>query len=85
MSALHQISPVGAPDALLVHLRRARDHVDRHYPEPLDLDLLADLAGLSRFHFLRQFQATYGVTPAAYLSRGRIERARTCSGPPTSP
>lgn len=76
MSALHQISSPGAPDALLVHLRRARDHVDRHYAEPLDLDLLADLAGLSRFHFLRQFKATYGVTPAAYLSRRRIERAQ---------
>ena len=27
-----------APDDVLVHLRRARDHADRHYTEPLDLE-----------------------------------------------
>ena len=27
--------------ALLAHLRRARDHIDRNYREPLDLDRLA--------------------------------------------
>ena len=30
-----------APGDVLVHLRRARDHADRHYAEPLDLDALA--------------------------------------------
>jgi len=33
--------PRRAPDDLLAHLRRARDHADRHYAEPLDLDTLA--------------------------------------------
>ena len=49
---------------LLVHLRRARDHADRHYREPLDLDALAAVAGLSQFHFQRAFKATYDVSPA---------------------
>jgi AraC-like DNA-binding protein len=65
-----------APGDVLVHLRRARDHADRHYPEPIDLAALAAVAGLSKFHFLRLFRATYGVTPAAYLSRRRVERAQ---------
>jgi len=65
-----------APDDVLVHLRRARDHADRHYAEPLDLDALAAAAGLSKYHFLRLFRATYGVTPAGYVSRRRIERAQ---------
>jgi transcriptional regulator GlxA family with amidase domain len=63
------------PD-LLVHLRRARDHADRHYTEPLDLDALAGIAGLSKFHFQRLFKQTYGTTPAEHLSRRRIERAQ---------
>ena len=65
-----------APGDVLVHLRRARDHADRHYAEPLDLDALATIAGLSKFHFQRLFKATYGRTPAAYLSERRIERAQ---------
>jgi AraC-like DNA-binding protein len=61
---------------LLVHLRRARDHIDRHYQESLDLDQLAALAGISKFHFQRTFKATYGISPAEYLSRRRLERAQ---------
>ncbi|MCU1392897.1 MAG: HTH-type transcriptional regulator ArgR [Ilumatobacteraceae bacterium] len=64
------------PEALLPHLRRARDLVDRHYAEPLDLDAMAGAAGVSRFHFLRCFAATYGKTPAVYLAERRIERAQ---------
>ena len=47
----------GAPGDVLVHLRRARDHADRHFTE-------------------RLFTATYGVSPAAHLSRRRVERAQ---------
>jgi AraC-like DNA-binding protein len=65
-----------APDDLLVHLRRARDHADRHYTEPLDLAQLAAIAGISKYHFQRLFRATYGLSPAAYLSERRIERAQ---------
>jgi AraC-like DNA-binding protein len=64
------------PDHLLVHLRRARDLADRHYAEPLDLDGLAATAAVSKYHFLRCFAATYGKTPAVYLTERRIERAQ---------
>ncbi|MGH3385835.1 MAG: helix-turn-helix transcriptional regulator [Nocardioidaceae bacterium] len=62
-------------EALLAALRRARDLVDRHYAEPLDLDDLARAAGYSRFHFARAFRTVYGETPGRYLTRRRIERA----------
>ena len=64
------------PADVLVHLRRARDHLDRHFAEPIDLEVLGRLAGISRWHFHRLFTQEYGVTPAAYLSRRRIERAQ---------
>jgi AraC-like DNA-binding protein len=62
---------------LLPALRRAHDLIDREYAEPLDLDVLAREAGYSRFHFARAFRATYGETPRTYLTRRRIERAKT--------
>jgi AraC-like DNA-binding protein len=67
---------VPVPEELLVHLRRARDLADRRYAEPLDLDRLAAAAGVSKWHFLRCFSEAYGVTPAAYLTERRIERAQ---------
>jgi AraC-like DNA-binding protein len=61
---------------LLVHLRRARDHIDRRYAEPLDLESVAAVAGVSKYHFARCFEAAYGETPIRYLTRRRIERAQ---------
>jgi AraC-like DNA-binding protein len=69
-------APRRAPGDVLVHLRRARDHADRHYTEPLPLETLAAVAGMSKFHFQRLFTATYGVSPAEYVSRRRVERAQ---------
>ncbi|MDP3893793.1 helix-turn-helix domain-containing protein [Nocardioides sp.] len=69
-------APRRVPGDVLVHLRRARDHADRHYSEPLRLETLAAVAGMSRFHFQRLFTATYGLSPAAYLSERRVERAQ---------
>ncbi|GGL76865.1 hypothetical protein GCM10011575_38750 [Microlunatus endophyticus] len=53
-----------------------RDHADRNYAEPLCLDDLAAVAGLSKFHFQRLFTATYRLSPAAYISQRRVERAQ---------
>ena len=74
------IAPKTVPQAvaveLLPQLRRARDHIDRHYRSSLDLNELAAVAGVSKFHFARCFTATYGETPIRYLTRRRIERAQ---------
>ena len=64
------------PDDVRPHLRRARDHADRHYAEALDLEALAAVAGMSKYHFQRLFTATYGISPAAHVSQRRIERAQ---------
>src|ERR1022692_2336898 len=66
--------PVAAD--LLPHLRRARDHIDRNFGRPLDLEALAAGPGWSKFHFARSFEAAYGETPIRYLTRRRIERAQ---------
>lgn len=64
------------PIELIPHLRRAHDHIDLHFAEQLDLDLLASIAGLSRHHFVRSFGSVYGEPPMRYATRRRIERAQ---------
>ncbi|MFC3711242.1 helix-turn-helix domain-containing protein [Sphingoaurantiacus capsulatus] len=49
-----------------------RDHLD----EPIGLDALADLIGLSRFHFCTAFRQATGSTPHNWLVGLRIEQAR---------
>jgi transcriptional regulator GlxA family with amidase domain len=63
------------PDEL-VHLRRARDLMDREYWRPLDVPAMARTAVMSPAHFSRQFREAYGETPYSYLMTRRIERAK---------
>ena len=60
----------------LVHLRRARDLMDREYARPLDVPAMARAALMSPSHFARKFRAAYGETPYSYLMTRRIERAK---------
>ena len=68
---------VSAGPEVAVHLRRARDHMDAHFTEPLTLAGVAAVAGYSPFHFARAFAAAFGTSPMAYLATRRVERAKT--------
>ena len=57
-------------------LRLAADYIESCHAEPIDLESMAAIACLSRFHFVRLFKALYGVTPHAYLVRRRAAAAR---------
>jgi AraC family transcriptional regulator len=57
-------------------LRRVMAYVDARIGGPISLDDLASVAGVSRFHFHRQFRKSVGVTPHEYVLRARIERAK---------
>jgi AraC-like DNA-binding protein len=57
------------------HLLRARDLADARYFEPLTVDDLAAVAGLSKAHFSREFKQAFGESPHAYLLTRRLERA----------
>lgn len=48
------------------------DHIDQH----IGLDELSNVAGVSRFRFIRLFRASTGLTPMKYLEGCRIEFAR---------
>lgn len=55
---------------------RAREVIRAGYGEDLSLAGLAREAGLSPFHLVRVFERETGVTPHAYLTQVRVERAR---------
>jgi AraC-like DNA-binding protein len=56
-------------------LRQVRDLLEDRYAEAVSLSELKEVTGISKFHLLRQFKATYGLPPHAYLSQVRIRRA----------
>jgi AraC family transcriptional regulator len=56
---------------------RVRDYIEHNLGDAISLSDLARVAGVSRFHFARQFRACTGESPMGYLLRTRVERAKT--------
>jgi transcriptional regulator GlxA family with amidase domain len=54
----------------------AKLYMDRHFGEKLDLDRIARLALISKYHFLRLFKGHYGMTPHHYLTYVRVGEAK---------
>ena len=56
-------------------LARLRDYVEAHLAEPIEVAMLARMAGRSPFHFTRVFTRSVGVTPHRYIVHLRLQRA----------
>jgi AraC family transcriptional regulator len=57
-------------------LRRVLGHIETALFGPIDLEELAQVVGLSRFHFSRAFRRAVGQPPLAYVARRRLEVAK---------
>lgn len=57
-------------------VQRAVKIIRESYGEPLTLDELAHTVLVSKFHFLRSFRRTTGVTPGRFLSAVRLAEAK---------
>lgn len=57
-------------------LARVRDYIEAHLADTLRLDDLAQVAGLSPFHFLRCFKASTRHTPQVFVQARRGARAK---------
>lgn len=75
---VHRRSDTRGPKA--PGIRRAVEHIESRYAEPLTLDDLARTAAMSRFHFARRFQEQVGKSPYAYLQHVRLMRAAELLG-----
>ena len=56
-------------------VNRVINFAQAHLGETLDLERLADVACLSKFHFTRVFSTHFGETPVEFLWRCRLETA----------
>ena len=57
-------------------LRQVTEFISDNYGRDIKLAELAQVAGMSSFHFAREFKRTTGTTPHQYLIKFRIERAK---------
>lgn len=57
-------------------LRRVRIYIEQHLTERIQLADLAAVAGLSVYHFAREFKRTVAVSPHSYVTRRRVEKAQ---------
>ncbi|HEX8747855.1 MAG TPA: AraC family transcriptional regulator [Pyrinomonadaceae bacterium] len=57
-------------------LRAVTDFIADNYEQDLSLTELARAAGMSTFHFAREFKRATGTTPHQYLIKFRVERAK---------
>ena len=57
-------------------LREVIEFISDNYTRDLKLAELAQVAGMSSFHFAREFKRTTGTTPHQYLIKFRVERAK---------
>lgn len=58
------------------YINRVRHYIDEHYADALSLNDLAGLVNLNASYFLRVFKKTVGLSPHAYLTQVRINRAK---------
>jgi len=56
-------------------MQRVLDYIDQHLDGDLDLERLSSVAAFSKFHFHRQFAATFEMSVHRYVQLARMKRA----------
>jgi len=57
-------------------------YIEDHLADPISLADLADLVGLSTYHFCRAFKQSFGMPPLRYHATRRIDRAKALLAKP---
>lgn len=60
----------------IVPIQKAKEFIHAYAHEEISLTQIARIANLSPFHFSRVFQKESGLTPHAYLTQTRVQKAR---------
>lgn len=76
LGLLMESSPKRGEEALSGYARQGADFLQRNYSRAISVEEAARQAGVSRSYLYRAFQAEFGCSPAEYLTRYRIQRAR---------
>jgi AraC family transcriptional regulator len=57
--------------------KKVAQYIEEHLLEDVPLAILADVAKLSPYHFVRAFKQSFGLPPHRYLSSLRMQRAKS--------
>jgi AraC-like DNA-binding protein len=72
----HVLRHIAREDGRVSRVRQAIDKIQASYDEPLRVECLATLAGMSLANFYRHFRAVTAMTPIQYQKRLRLLTAR---------
>jgi AraC-like DNA-binding protein len=67
---------IARDDSRLAQVRQAVDWIRAHFDEPIRVEALAELAGMSPATFHRHFKAATAMSPLQYQKRLRLQEAR---------
>lgn len=68
----------GKPGVNLDAIKDALNYIDNHFSEKLTIEVIADVARLSKYHFIRVFKATTAMNTTEYINMIRINQAEKC-------
>jgi AraC-like DNA-binding protein len=71
------IRQIGLADSVLSHVNRAIQWIRDNYAEPMRIDDLARLTGMSTSTFHRHFRAVTNMSPLQFQKRIRLQEARS--------
>ncbi|MBU5443315.1 helix-turn-helix domain-containing protein [Paenibacillus sp. MSJ-34] len=57
-------------------LQHVKAYLSHHCDKEVSLDELERITNISKYHLLRMFKLTYGITPIKYQLQSRIEKAK---------
>jgi AraC family transcriptional regulator len=64
--------------------KRVASYIEEHLTGDVSLVVLADLARLSVYHFMRSFKRSFGEPPYRYFTARRMERAKSLLSAPNA-
>ncbi len=64
------------PSGQLVMVKKTFSYIEKHYGEDITTDMLAELAGFSKYYFCHVFKKVTAMTPVAYINYTRCKKAQ---------
>jgi len=70
-------NPAAEPAFTHAQMARIERFIDENLGQSISVSMLAEQFRLTRWHFLRRFQATLGISPHAFIAQRRLLRAQS--------
>ena len=63
---------------MIYYIKKVLEYIAEHYTEPLTLEDVADVCGITKYHLAREFKRFTGLTVITYVNILRCKRAEVC-------